>query len=251
MKVKEQRKPSRAWSIIYLAIVCLNLLLFFLVAISWFFRFKYPYIHLQDWNGFLLLSLFCVLPAILSALCFVLRKFIRLWLRIVTIVLIGLVSLFSGFCLWLSTGASPFGSQTSNLDHYLKVDSFVEGFTYDYFPESIPASAENTQYYYRFRYYFGKDFDIYLQLILPQSEFDGEKARIIALYPDVSVSEYKGGITKYEIRAVSENDWTYGYHYEFVTFSETSLTVTYVIAYCSDSADGSIIPYCCEIENHG
>jgi len=232
-------KKAKKQLLLYLAAIFVNVTLLGTIATLAFFRFKYPYV--SNWGLFLQLSLYGSLPIMLSIIFIALRKVLKAWLKTMAIILTISSIPLTLYNMTLFYFASPFGSQTNHIDHYLKLESYVDNlFSRDVFPEVINESAENVRYFYRFRHCIEGDYDIYLQVSLPLSEFEREKVRIDTQYPDAVVVENGSGVIEYQIKFVAGDG---SYHYLLVRFSEHHQTVTYIEAYALDDGKGAIIPY--------
>lgn len=143
--------------------------------------------------------------------------------------------------------SSPFSSQTEDINNYLKLDGFVEDFSsHDIFPESISASAENIQYFYRYRNIMEEDFDIYLKLSLSKPEFDAEKMRLMQQYPNAEIVEKENGVIDYRIHFEDQRS----YYYEFVSFSQEDLTIEYICSYSLEGDAVGDIPYFEEVRKN-
>lgn len=238
--------------IIPIIIIGINLVLFIGVSSLLFCSFKYPYV--ADWGFLFQMSLYCNIPVLLSIMYIVMYLLIKKWLKkrmkialtiIITILIMILFFSFSLKNILLMGFASPFGSQTTNINNYLKLDSFVEEFSsYDIFPDRIPESAKNTHYFYRYRRIVEQDFDIYLKVDLPKAEFEAEKARIEKQYPNAKIIEKNNESVEYQI----SYEETGNYYYKFVSFSEKNLTVEYVTSYSLEGYSVGDIPYFKELE---
>jgi len=137
---------------------------------------------------------------------------------------------------------NPFGSKTEDIGNYLVVDDYLSREDFRIFPSAIPESATDVTYYYRYRYCVEADYDIYLEMRLSRDDFEAEKSRIVRMFPDVDVkpNERDAKFTDYR---VTYKPSALSYYYTFVSFSESTLEVRYIIAGTVDSANGAIKPY--------
>ena len=235
-------------------IVTLNLFLFVGYSTLIWFSFDYPYV--EDWGLLLQLLLYCNIPALLAAgyipLYIFFRRWLKKWMRVTLTcaisALIIFVSLSSFRLLFLMSLTPPFASKTENIDNYLKLDRYFEdGLKDSIFPISIPESATNMHYFYRFRDTVEEDYDIYLRVTLSEVEFQKEKTRIVTNFPEAEIVETESGAVEYRIAYIHQGI----YYYNFVSFSEADLTVTYVIAYSLEGESVGNVPYFMEIEEGG
>ena len=111
------------------------------------------------------------------------------------------------------------------------------------FPEHIPESAENIQYFYRYRHLVEADFDIYLKIKLPEAEFETEKTRIIQQHPDTKIVRNENGGMDYRIKFETVGS----YYYEIVSFSDEDFTIEYITSYSLEGDAVGDVPYFKEI----
>ena len=239
--------------IILWAIIGTNLVLFFAFAGLLCFSFEYAYI--ESWRLLFQLFLYCNIPTALATVYMLLYmawiRRLKRWIKIISVIslmiLIVFSSLFSFRSMLFMPFVSPFASKTENIDNYLKFDSYVEDFTsHDIFPKNIPESAENIQYFYRYRDIIEEDFDIYLKVRLSESDFEAEKMRIMQQYPNVEVVEDEKGVVDYRIRFEQQGS----YYYEFVSFSYKDFTVEYISSYSLEGDSVGDIPYFEEVRKN-
>ena len=237
-------KKQRKYLILPLIIIGVVFALFIARTVQLYFAFRYPYVAKP--RLLLYMSFLCTLPAILSVIYLLLRRWLKKWMRIVATALAIVAIPFSLLNMLLMGFICPFGSQTSNTDDYLITDGgYVQKVgKLIIFPQEIPASAKDAEYFYRYRYDVEADFDVYLKLELSESEFAAEMTRIETQFHDALRIENEEGTIEFRIRY---HDGSGYFSYEFVTFSAADLTVTYIEAYTVDDGGGRILPYFKEI----
>ncbi|MDR1003115.1 MAG: hypothetical protein LBL82_07600 [Oscillospiraceae bacterium] len=229
-------KKERTGTTLYWGIIIVNLTLFVSGISLMIFHFN-KYAHVNNWKAFLIGCVVATLPAILSGIYLVFRIALEHTCFIKALIFIimpfSLASmLFIGFI---------FNSQTSDIKNYLQFDDTVELVSdYEFFPEKIPESAENTEYFYRY-VDFWWSYDIYLKVKLSESDFEEEKLRIGKQYPEAEIVNNNGAI-EYRIKYYDGD-----YFYKFVSFSEQDLTVTYICSYSVEGYSGGDTPYFEEI----
>jgi len=237
------KKRQRKYLILPLIFIGVNLSLYIYVAMRVCFSFKYPYV--SNWWDLIVWSLFCTLPTILAIIYLPLKRWFRKWMRIVGAAILLAIFPFSFMGIGLTGFICPFSSQTSDINHYLIADDYPEKYgKSNIFPQEIPQSARNVEYFYRFRNSIEADFDIYLKIELSEPDFTAELTRIQTQFPDAQMVENEDGTIEYRIRYHEDPGY---YSYEFVTFSLMDLTATYIEAYTIDDGEGAVLPYFKEI----
>lgn len=232
--------------LIPLIIIAINLLLFFSILGLLFFSFKYPYV--ENFEALLKIFLYSNIPACLAIVYIpvylILRRWLKKWMKITLTVIITILIFFTfqfslRFMLIMGT-ASPFASQTNDVNNYLKVDRYVEEVSkIDIFPKEIPDAATNVHYFYRYRHIIEADYDVYLKTNLPKEEFQKEKERIVSQYPNVEIVKKENGYVDYRVAFDHPNS----YYYNFASFNEADLTVMYTVSYSLEGDTVGDIPY--------
>lgn len=228
-------------SIILLIIAVINLYF----VILQFFSFRY--INVYDWGYLIILLLFAALPSILSGVCVAISRFAKKAIIIVLCVLIALSVPVSMWSMFFWKFCPPLYSQTDDINNYLKTDKYVEEYSsLEIFPDEIPISAHNTEYFYRYRHMVEADYDVYLKLNLSKSDFDAERNRIKAEYPDAEIVDMKNSTEEYRV----EYKHNRSYSYKLAVFSESDYSVVYTVSYSLEGDTVGDVPYFKEIMSH-
>jgi len=244
--MKTERNIDWSFGLVLVSAVLCTLVSGILIIKS-YHHFLYPFIDDIDFTrqlvvmagapAFLSLIGFCI-----ASLAFIRKEKIKPIIRAVVMIIIGLSIPFSMGSTMLAGFASPFGSMTKNIDNYLVVDPYLRTMDYRIFPERIPESAKEIEYFYRYRHCVDADYDVYVEWKLSKEDFEQEKKRIMTLYPDLTITpnEYDQTFIDYRI---SYNSGYGGYYFKFVSFSESTLVVRYVFAVTSYDAKGTVRPF--------
>jgi len=249
------QEESSKTAVVLLAAAVINAGAYLFRIITTALSFRYP--HVFSIHELLLLSFCYLLPSIVALTLFFLMKGIELWIRLGSIVIsIVLASVSTFHVLCAGSNSLPLGSETQDSLRYLELDQLVsDDYRYNYFPETIPESATNVQYMYRFSPGYSRVCEIYLKITLPKDAFDAERVRIQRQYPDVTIIERSSYATIwgiplndtlaiYQFRAQANPG---EYHYELVAFSEPDMTVTYVMSAAKYNHGNVITPYFKEV----
>jgi len=204
--------------------------------------YKYPVVF--SFRVFLVMSFICLLPAVIALISIRVRNKVGFWIRILlTTVTLFAVLFDAPFMMFARYTALPFGSRTYDSANYMVFDGqFSRDFPTDHFPDRIPESATDVQYAYQYSrgIGIGSVNDLCLRITLPGRDFDEERLRIQAQYPDAEVIERENGITIYQLGLLEESPQ---YRYSFVAFSESDRTITYVKSLIINSYQNKSTPY--------
>ncbi len=131
--------------------------------------------------------------------------------------------------------ASPIESLTTKTDNYLDNEAVNYGYIekiLGVFPETIPAKAENAEYYYHYSDCVNTNVDIYAQWRLREDDYKKEKELILSSFPDAAIQDTESfsrvyitddfSISSYEYLVFLHNDETntVGYAYSFTDNTE-------------------------------
>lgn len=206
------------------------------------FSFRYPNVY--SFVYFTILFLLASLTAILSITGVFISIFAKKYIIALVCVLIVLSIPVSVCSIYFWRYCPPLYSQTDDINNYLKTDKYVEEFSsLDIFPDEIPKSARNTEYFYRYRHFLEADYDIYLKLNLSKSDFDAERNRIKAEYPDVEIVDMKNSTEEYRV----EYEHNRSYSYKLAIFNESHYSVVYTASYSLEGDTVGDVPYFKEI----
>jgi len=181
-----------------LVILILNFTAFLFRIIPAYFCYEDPTV--LSVRVLLRVSVLSVLPAICASVCLLLKNSSGIRMRFVPLIIAGFlapVSLVS--LLFADVYGLPFGSQTQDSFNYSKAnEGYFSSYQLDYFPEEIPMSATDVKYMYRYSIGFDRFGEICLRVSLSNTDYDTERARIQAQFPDATVIKRSNGITIYQ-----------------------------------------------------
>lgn len=220
---------------VFLSIIAVINLYFIVLQ---FFSFRYTNVY--SWGYLIILLLFAALPSILSGVCVAISRSAKKYVIALVCVLIVFSIPVSMWSMFFWKFCPPLYSQTDDINNYLKTDKYVEECSpLGIFPDEIPASARNTEYFYRYRHMVEADYDIYLKLNLSKSDFDAERNRIKAEYPDAEIVDMKNSTEEY--RVVYEHNMSYSY--KLAIFNESDYSVVYTVSYSLEGDTVGDVPY--------
>lgn len=222
---------------IILGVGIVNLLIFILfIVIPCNLKFKY--LAIENGIGLLILLILTFLPFYLSFFILKIKKIdMRFYIKFVLFCLLSLIYLFLIGALDLYSQFLE--SRTSNVENYLVLD---DGFIEDVggiFPKHISKNAKNIRYNYFYMdigSMWDNDYDLYLEIELPEEEYKQEKERIKVIddfekidngYYSNSSEEYINDYHEYGLDVDSHD----GRKYYFVSFFDSENKIIYNLSF--------------------
>ena len=236
----EIRKKQRSVYLGILPIVILvNVALFLRVQILCIRRYKYPFLIFEE--DFYISTFRILLPLLIAVLGLILWKAIKnqILVKIIIFALIIIsipISLFNAF---LYVMGSSYCSQTEDINQYLKVDDYVLIHDYTFIPTSIPESAGDIEYFYRYRYTFTREVDIYVKWSLPERLYQEVKEELLNDYQNSSI--VCDSIEETEIRM--EYDANFVNDFKVIILNDSEMSIMYSLSFASNNLDHKIVPY--------
>ena len=214
---------------LYVTIIICLLLLFISLIVNTI-RFKYPTLE-GDYNVVMTVLLIYTIPIIISVSYYYIKKNNAILRTIFMLIMtFSCFTACSAFYTLLFVN-SPFYSETTNINNYLKVDKYVKNI--DFMPEDL-KNYEVIEYYYMYRHNYAEyRYDIYLEIKVDQEEYK-------KIHDDISSKEILVANLSKEYYLVGKNNRIRNSERDLslIIFDNSNNTIVYQRSY-----DDSDLPY--------